>query len=253
MNYLWLLIILASCAQMPARKVNKIPQESSELYNFTDLSGEYILKRDQKIQGKKIITRNNILSPMDQQTSLEKTIVVSKMGYLKTNKGNVRVIRPEISQHEIWLDKKRYFSQIKILPKSRSVRVSMESPKKKWNGVKSFDLPGNTKLYCFYSQLPECLKNNNLISSLKKSSKRLNLTLIWDNYPYHNEQYKFVINEPFQVVSLAYDGFSKTHGHKISVDLGNQIIFYHFNKNYDFQRMFWISQGISMVSAQLGE
>jgi hypothetical protein len=251
-----ILLLAIGCSSARRGKIPKkrtVLKNNTKIFNYNDMNGEYFLNRDYRVKANKFVVRNRILSPEDQSSALEKTTTVSQIGYVKGSGRRSKAIRPEIAQHEVWLDKKRYFSQLKIIPNKRSVQVTMDSPEKKWQGTKYFTFPKNTKMFCFFNQIPECIQHLGLLSYMQKTNKKVPITVIWESYPYHTQQYKQLIDRPYQVATLSYDGHSKKLGHKIAVDLGNQLVFYHFNNDNQFERMFWISQGVSMVSAELGE
>ena len=68
----------------------------------------------------------------------------------------------------------------------------------------------------------------------------------FDGFPYYSEQLQNLSGQLYTLASVYYDGeFDKTY--RFGVNVENQIIFYHFNYELEFERMFWISQNITMV------
>ena len=97
--------------------------------------------------------------------------------------------------------------------------------------------------FCFFSQLPECLKEQNLL--YLSAQKKVQLFVVWDNFPYHRELYEGMGTNPIISATLEISKHSKDEL-KYSLDIGNQIIFYHFDKKLMFKGFYWISQGISL-------
>lgn len=248
MKILIMLFLLISCAHK-ANNFTSI-QKSKKSFHYKDISGSFVIQRDIARKKNKIINRQQIINPNDIAAPLEKTVTMSKLGIIKTSKGQRRSLRPVASQHSIWFNKKEYFSQLKIIPEKRSLEVVTRSPEDKWNGKELIKFPkGN--IFCFFSQVPECLKAHGLLSKLEnKQTESINFYIIWDNYPYQNQQLSGVSNSAFQSAVLKYSGKSKS-SLKYAVDLTNQTIFYHFDNQKNLENMFWITQGISLKSQEI--
>ena len=89
-------------------------ENSQNRYYYKDKSGEFIVDRSVKVLNSKIIVKNEVFAPNELNRPVEKTITVSKLGTVKSNSGKVPGLRPEISQHTIWFEGQKYFSQLKI-------------------------------------------------------------------------------------------------------------------------------------------
>ena len=240
MKLLILITLFTSCALNLQTKKNQGMNSSIQEFRYTDFSGIYNLKREVKLDKGKLITRVKLFSGSDE---LESTVSVSKFG--SSSKSSNKYLLPSISQFKVWFNKKEYFSQIKIDRKTRKLEVLMKSPDEKWQGKKEFDLP-KTSYICFFSQIPECLKSQELL--LKAARGDLGLYIIWDNYPYQLEQFNEVPSAPFFYATVKLDGYEKNIV-KYTLDIGNQIVSFHFDKNLKYTRMFWVSQGISSISS----
>ncbi len=234
MKLVFILFYLVSCTQLP-HETNNLKNSHVEVFKYKDFSGEYIKKREIKKENGKLISRIKLFLK-DQE--LESLVSVSAIGTLK-NSQDIYIL-PKISQFKVWFDKKEYFSQLKLDRKKRVLETVVKSPEKKWNGEKTFKLP-QTPYICFFSQLPECLKMQKLL--LKAARKNLAFYVIWDNYPFHVEQFDGVDPSPFFLATLKLDGYSKKIV-KYSLDIGNQILSFHFDNNLNYIKMFWVSQGI---------
>jgi hypothetical protein len=240
-----ILCLLIGCAtrERPINSNDKI--SGSRTYTYQDFSGEYLLTREIRKNKNKLITRAKLISKSGKE--LESQVSVSKIGFVKNIKNkNISSLLPSISQFRVWFDKKEYFSQTKILRQEEMLEVTTKSPEEKWNSVKKHKIPKG-KYFCYFSQLPECLKLQNLL--LQAARKTIKVFVIWDNFPYHNEQFEGLGTEPISVASLSLTSHSKTE-FKYTLDIGNQIIFYHFNRKLQFEKLFWVSQGLSIVSDQ---
>lgn len=233
---LLLAILFCSCSTFSEIKI----KSSKQNYNLKDRFGTYFLERENRVKNNQVILRRKLSPQMQRSLVLEKTISVSQTGTMGKNR--LPSMRPVIAQHSIWFEKQKYFSQLRVIPKSRSLEITLRSPEKKWNGQKTVLFPKG-KIFCFFTQIPECVKFHGLLT---KSTAPIEFYIIWDNYPYHQETFEGVADNPFQNVMFQYSGEEK--GLKIyTLNLGNQIIFYHFNYDNEFERMYWIAQGISLA------
>jgi hypothetical protein len=256
-KYLILLIIcistfLSSCARWKKNnlslQVSSQSSNSTELFEFEDLTGTYLLKRERKFQNGKLYIRKVIYeASKTENEALEKTVSVSEVGAIKIGKKKYPILRPFASQHTVWLDKKKYFSQSTIDKKSRKLIFNLESPEKKWQGKKSYSFP-NGRVFCYFSQLPECIARSGFIKvSAKAKGGSMPLHIIWDSYPFHSEQYANMDNgEVFTSAKFAFAQVEKS-GYKFALQMKNHTVFYHFDKKGNFEKMFWIAQGIRMI------
>lgn len=215
-------------------------QQSVEFFDYTDQTGQYRLKREIKLQKKKLVSRVKVFS-LDSTKELEGTVSVSKLGSRASGNQIVPSILPEISQFKVWYDKKEHFSQLKVVKETRTLEVLARGPNK--NIQKSFKLP-QARYLCFFSQLPECLKRQNLLYLAAKKS--LQIFILWESYPYHVEQLEGVEDMPYVGGMLSLDEHDKDN-YRFSLDLGNQILFLQYNNKLAFKGYHWVSQGISAV------
>jgi hypothetical protein len=124
--------------------------------------------------------------------------------------------------------------------------VELNSPEEKWKGKTSVAIPKG-RLFCFFSQIPDCLFLSQLLSkSLKAKSELLNFNVVWDGFPYIQDQYASVGSKLFSAATVKYDGEDKKNL-RFVVEVDGQSILYHFSKSFDLVRMFWIAQGISVI------
>lgn len=235
---LFLLSFLFSCSSV--QKISSL-SSSKRLYIWKDKSGEFVLERDVRVSKKKLATRSTLSLLSNRTKVLEKTVGVSQIGLVKIRGNTIASLRPFASQHSIWFDKKEYFSQLKVNAKKKALDVKLSSPEEKWKGAKEFKFPKGF-IFCFFSQIPECVKRHGL---LKMDNRGKQIYIIWDSYPYHTEQLEGVLDQPFQSANFAFN--TVIRGEKrYSLNLENQILFYHFNNRDEFEKMYWIAQGITV-------
>lgn len=214
--------------------------ESETTFRLTDSNGSYLVKKEIKFQKRRLVSRLRYFGK-DGVTQLENTVAVSRVGSLKKGKG--LAILPEASQFKVWFEKEEYSSQAKILPGEKKIAVSLKSPQPLWQGVKEFQLP-KTRYICFFSQLPECLKLQKLL--IRSARQPITLYIIWDNFPYQTELYSDLEGSIVTAATLSATKQVKDE-FKFDLDIGSQILFFHYDRNLNFTKMFWVAQGISMV------
>ena len=233
---LLLLFLFVACSSR-----NKFLKQGSGKSTFIlkDRSGEFLYQRDVKIKNGEIATRVRVLNASNTAQPVEKTISISQIGQTKTNK----VLRPKVSQHTIWYEKEKYFSQLQTNVKNKSLDVLMESPEDKWQGAKSVIYPRG-RIFCFFSQIPECVKFYGMLND--DPAMGYNLVIIWDNFPYQVESYSNIGDGAFQSAKFRFESEYKG-SLRYKLELSNQIIFYEFDVNRQFDKMYWIAQGLTLV------
>ena len=180
---------------------------------------------------------------------LEQSIVFSNIGTLKKK---TTILRPKMSQYSVWFDGKKYFSELKMNNAKKSIDVKMISPESQWNGTKQIKLPNTKSLYCFFSQLMECAQTTGFITKAnKKESGSMNLYVVWEGYPYLNETYSDFPSELFSKAQLQYEGKTKEGEARYTLKVAGQSIFFVVDKTEKMRKMFWVSQGISLISSQV--
>lgn len=234
-----LIVFFVSCSS--SSKISIIP--SQYFYQYKDSSGEYSLRRTVKRHKSKLVTKVELLPLGVTSGELEKTISVSVLG---NRQNHSPTLLPEVSQHQVWFEKKRYFSQIKLNRKHRRLDIVLESPEKKWQGTETHKLP-STNLLCFFQQIPECLKRAEMLFTSKK--KQVSLFVVWEAYPFYSETYEKLSGTPYTKATWRLEKIDK-NGRQYSLNLANQIIFYHFNNQLEFETMFWVAQGITVQKGE---
>ena len=240
---------LSSCAffRQTMRK-EKMLSSSVKTNNFvlTDKSGKFNFIREAGfIKGKnEFVVKRKVIASDDPSKLLEKSIVISNPG--KYN--GVNLLRPKISQYSVWFDKKKYFTEMKISPKEKSLYVKTISPEKQWNGEAQIKFPKMTGVYCFFSQVLDCASFTGFIDeATKRQAGSMRMLIIWEGYPYFQEQYLNIPNEVFTEAVFEYDGKNRNNERRFTLKVAGQQIFYFIHKDNSFKKMFWIVQGLSIV------
>jgi hypothetical protein len=247
---------LIACSAIKTKSVEEILSSNDEIFNYVDKNGTFTVKASSGIdkKAKTYITKRSLSIPdADSKSVLEKSIAISSVGVLKNK---TSILRPKHSQYTVWFDGKKYFSEMKINPKKKSVELKMISPESQWSGTKSFPFPSATTLPCFFSQIIECAKISGFIKTASdKKNGTMNLMIIWEGYPYLNETFSEFPSEIFSRAQLEYDGKTKESERRFNLRVAGQSIYYVLNEQDNMIKMFWVTQGISMVSksSQSGE
>jgi hypothetical protein len=243
--------MLVSCAGVKNNSLKKELIRAEEGFNYSDKNGSFLVlmssgfnKKDNTFFTKRSL---EILNKNDDKM-LEQSIVLSNIGELKKR----TILRPKISQYSVWFEGKKYSSELKLNTEAKAIDIKMVSPESQWNGVKQVKLPSSKSLYCFFSQVIECAKTIGFIAeATKKETGTMNFYVIWEGYPYLNETFSDFPSELFSKAQLEYDGKTKEEERRFNLKIVGQSVFYVVDKNEQMKKMFWVSQGISMVSKTL--
>ena len=215
-------------------------------YSLSDKSGSYVVKKETGLdQNKKLfVTKEQILpEDNDENKVLEKVISMSKPGKIK----DIPLFRPESSQYTVWFDGKKYFSQTKIDEKHKELTVQLISPEKQWMGLKKFSFPVDSLHFCYFLQVIECMNYTGFIQkAIKHQAQEMSFYLVWEGYPYIQEQY-LIPDGPFVQAKLTYEEKISDKEHRFSLSFGNQVLFYFVDNIGQTTRKIWISQGLGLL------
>lgn len=242
MKILCLLFLLCSCAVFKS----KGPKDGKRVFSYQDVTGSYRMQREIKTIKNKIVARNQLMLASGNAKVVEKSVTVAEIGSIQDGKKRVMVVRPTASEFIVWLEGKRYQSRMKLVPEKKSIRVTLESPEKQWQGTSDILVPKG-RFFCFYSQLAECLYHNRLLESAQEDRKQeYGFYIVWDNYPYLQEQLSGVGTNVFSAATVKFDGEIKKRFRYI-IEVEGQVLLYHFSTSFALEKIAWISQGITMV------
>jgi len=242
-------LVLALSCSIATKNKNGL-RRRVDTYNLKDNSGEYLLQREigfsknNELVAKVIVSdaKGNLRRPS------ERIITISSYGNLKTKKKTIKVLRPKTSAYQLWLEGKKHSNKIKINLESKSLDVFLTSPIMEWNGKKNFKFPKDSPLFCFFSQITECAAVTDfLTNAIKRKQGKMNFYLIWNGYPFFSEMYANIPRKLFSKAELVYESKVKGGEYRFSLNVENQKIFYHINASNSFEKLFWVSQGLSLV------
>tara|TARA_R110000868_G_scaffold287003_4_gene547466 strand:- start:13153 stop:13932 length:780 start_codon:yes stop_codon:yes gene_type:complete len=247
-NIFIICLTLSACASKsdiatPASNTGK------QSFEMRDKSGLFRLVREfgPVANSKKVLAVKQVVQD-SSGVIFERSIVMGRIGSLK---GKVNVLRPEKSEYTVWFDGKEYTNRIEINTKLKAMVVNLKSPEPEWNGEKTFTFPPGTGAYCYFSQILECAQVMNFMpKAIAAGGGAMNLHVVWEGYPYFQQQYVGIPDELFTQATFSYDG----ENHKglrrfsLSISNSNQIIFYHVHKDNSLAAIFWPAQGLSIGS-----
>lgn len=246
---LLLAMTLVSCAKMTQKNPKEMLANHDEQFNYSDKNGQFSVKISSGMdkKGTGFFTKKIMEIPNRQKDKvLEQSVVISSLGSLKKK---MLILRPKISQYNVWFDGKKYTSELKINTAQKAIDVKMTSPESQWNGNRQVKFPSSTTLPCFFSQVIECAKVSGFISKASdQKTGSMKFLVIWEGYPYLNETFSDFPSELFSQAELEYDGLTKEKERRFNLRVAGQSIFYVLNNKDVMTRMFWVSQGITMVS-----
>lgn len=237
----FLILLSISCSRITETG----PKEGKVLYSFTDVSGKYGLNRETRFIKKRLVTRSQMMDAKTRKV-LEKSITVSQVGTIQEGKKRVLTVRPMASEFEVWLEGKKYSSVMQLNTKNKSMTVRVQRSDGGTSGTTEVPFP-KAKFFCFYSQIPECLYHNNFLQQAHKDEDLgLEFYVVWDSYPFIQEQLTGIGKGLFSAATLKFEGEVKKTL-QFMVELEGQVIFYHFSNTYDLVKIAWVAQGITVV------
>ncbi len=246
-----ILVFLSSCNSTIQHRTKSVAVGTNK-YNYEDKTGQYLLIRSTNIDKKdaKLVTRKQLeLKNKSKDNILEQSITIANPGLIKRKNA---ILRPEEAQFQIWFEGKKYTSSLKIDTKNKAFELKTNGPTSADNRTRKISFPKSQKYFCFFSQLTECLSFNGFIQkSIKEEKGSVRLYLIWDGYPYFQEAYNDLPNELFSDVEFRYDGKISNDEFRFILNISNQSIFFIVSEVADLKKMFWISQGVSMIREDL--
>ena len=247
MNKINLFFIFISCTSIQEK--NKKLLTSTRNYIQKEEFGEYFVNRNSGlIKGRNFAVKKTLLNQKNKK-ELEKSIVISKITNITPK---IQLLLPVTSETTIYMKKHKYISKMEFDYKNRTLKNKTISSEKKWNKEHTFKLPKGNGNFCFYSNIIECLHVSGLFEkSITKGYGQMNFYLIWDAYPYFQEQFVNIPNDPFARASLIYDGRSKNGRYRFSLEVAGQTQFFTLNKNKNIQRHDWPSQNFSSTERSL--
>ncbi len=240
-------LLCLSCATTQKSSLKMISYKKN--YVLTYKSGTFSLARESGFDSssRNYVTKYKIQDTNNQKI-LEKVITFSEVKNLSKK---VKVLSPVKSKYQVWFDGKVHQTTMTVNEKEGLLLVKMRSPEDQWNGEKRVPMVKGNGVRCFYSQVVECAYRIGFLQkAIKLKSGKMAFSLIWEGYPYIQEQYLNIKSEPVTQASLSYDGKNQVGEHRFSLNFGGNSVFYFVDKKFRLDRIFWPSQGLSVVSGK---
>lgn len=255
---LFISIFLVSCSGLAPQSIARFDEfykESSEArFDLVDKAGKFVVTRESgySSQNNRYYTKSSIYPEDDDRKKLlEQSFVISNPGNLS---GKVKVMRPYASRYNVWFEGKKFSTEMYLQEKEKGLLIKMTSPESQWNGSKTISLPKGTGVFCFLSQLIECIRMTGFLHlSNKNDAGVMNFHLIWEGYPYYGEQYMGLPDEAISTAKFTYDGVNSMGESRYTLEVEGQKIFYFVDKEYNFLKRFWVAQGLSQTRSFLRE
>ncbi len=226
---------------------DKAPSGRSK-YLLTDKSGKFLVFREVgAIQdGNKLVVKRQVFNEGGDTTKpLERSISISRRAKL----GDIEIMRPEAAQYNVWFDGKKYFSQMRISAKGK-LEIRTKGPSKEDSKVQNFTLPKGTGVYCFFSQMLECVRATGFVAKAQeKGGGKMNFHVLWDGHPFLQEQYNSLGDQPYSQATFEFDGKSEHGDERYTLQADGQSIFFFLSKRNKLAKIFWVSEGLSMAEA----
>lgn len=221
-------------------------------YRYEDKGNDYELElTTQYAPAKSSYSTKRVMRTKDSDNKVvEQSVAISSAGALKNSK--LEVLKPKISQFNIWFDGQKYASEIKVNEKTRKLEIKTNSPETQWNGLEEVDLPVGQALPCYFSQVIECAKVAGFIKKASRlSNGSMNLVVIWEGYPYISDVYSNFSSQVYSSAELVFDGNLSSTERRFLLNVNNQEIVYVLNNKDELVKSFWISQGVTMIKNNL--
>lgn len=239
-------LALYSCANSVK---SPTPVTGKKDYIYRDKAGTYSFQREsgpvakeRSLYAVKQVLTGQALN--GQSEIMERSVVVSREG---TIKGKMRIWRPEKSEYAVWFDGKEYSTKMQLDEKNRALKVVNIDPELKEPKENLVRLSDSKTVYCFFSQIIECAQALDFINkSIENGNGQMNFNVIWEGYPYFQQQYVGLPEEVFSRAQLSYDGENERKIRRFSLNIGNQVIFYQLNTANEIVAIFWPAQGMSV-------
>jgi hypothetical protein len=241
MKSLSLFIFLTSCAYvdlLTSSKTDPVSLKGAFDYNYKDSSGSYSIQR--KFGQNKLgefIVKKELRSPFSPKY-LERFVSISRS---KKFNENTNYLSPKASEAIFWLDRKKHKSIIKV--NNNTVDITSVVGNQLYK--KSSEQLESNRMHCFYSQLTECIATTNFFElSSRKKLGVMNLNIIWDGFPFFNEQYLNQTDNAVQRARMVYIEESKGML-KYQLEVDEQILFYFVDEKFRLKNFYWVAKGIS--------
>lgn len=238
---LFLLLTFVSCSRLNF----STPKDSVKKWELIDQGEHYSFRRQTRHKKKKYLNIQSITTKGNSKKQIEKLKVVSEIGILKNK---LQILRPEYSFLEVWIDKQKHITKMTLNKKTKSFDVVVQNE----IGVREFSqpFPSEEGVFCFYSQIVDCLRVTGFFDKVKKhNAGAAKVNVIWEGAFLYYSLYEFYPQELFTPAEFIFDGEDEKSLLKFSLKFKDQSIYYLLDQQYYFHSLFWITQNMSIVPA----
>ena len=170
MNVILILFFLSGCAYVNAVSTGRVENDDlsgHEKYSYQDTIGQFQKIRKKGFgKDKKFIVKTKMVDNTPKSQVVEQIVTISKP--LRMRNG-VKVLFPDQSESVAWFDGKKHKTTIKASKDNRVLKVQPFDGTT--NTILNRSLEVNTKnVYCFYSQIIECISKTNFLNLSRRKS-----------------------------------------------------------------------------------
>lgn len=242
-------LLLESCSHGKNSNIEKNLSAFEETYVMNDKNGTFIIKSSSSLNKSEntYSTKKTMQTPKRGTGSiLEQVLVVSSVGKIKNK---ISTLRPRNSNYVVWFDGKKYTSELKINTRARAFDLKTTSPEPGQSGSKQIKFPNTKNISCFFTHVVECGKVVGFVQkAIKEKTGKMNLFVVWEGYPFLNETFTDFPLELFSEAELEFDKEVGEGQSQFNLQVAGQSIFLVVDKNLILNKMFWVTQGMTMVT-----
>ncbi len=239
------IFLTISCSSKLNLKIKK-NKSKKEKFTYADPTGKFsVLRRSGVSSSNEFVTKEELFPYTKWEDAvLEKGIMISS--YSKYNE-KIPVLVPKISQRTFWFDKKKYFTESMFFMDKKEAKFSWRTPSDKKINKKVVKLDSERNLYCFFGQLIDCIKETGFFKTSKtKKSGVVYLSIVFDGFPFFNEQFGILKNGPIIESDFSFEKEMGRGVVRYSLSFLDQKIAYFVDRKGNLIDKFWISQGLSL-------
>ncbi len=195
-------------------------------------------------QGNRRIYEHHIFTNSKERKLIERVKTISRLGKLR--KSNLNILRPQYSFMEVWIDKVQQGAVYKLNPKEASFNVVVQNEV----GLRKEQVvfPKRVGLFCFSSQVVECLRVTGFFKkALKYRNGLARLNVIWEGAYTHYKIYEYYPKEVFTPATFEYVGLSKEGLYKFALNFKDQIIIYLLDRDFKLYSWSWATIGVELT------
>lgn len=240
-------LLLTSCGHL-VNKANIQLRAEKAFFIQTEESGTYeVLKEHGFSKDGNFVTKTSIAPVENKQLIVEKNITISKKSKLGSEG---YIFTPEKSEATYLLDGQKYLTQIDLDYKKEVITINMTSPEEQWNGVKTFTIPKNNGAICFYAAVVECAIVSTFITkAIENNGGDMNFMLVWEGYPYFQEQFLNIPSTPITDATLSFDGKNGSL-YRFILTAAGQSQFFMVSEDGKIENHIWSSQAYNRTRRQ---